>query len=42
MEHTDVIAGRAQKVYDLVINYPDKNRNLTKHKKALRTCDVRL
>ena len=28
--HADVIENRAQKVYDLVNNHPDKNRNLVK------------
>jgi len=29
-DHVDTIENRANKVYDMVVNHPDKNRNLVK------------
>lgn len=29
-EHADIIENRANKVYDMVVNHPDKNKNLVK------------
>ncbi|MBR1571721.1 MAG: type III toxin-antitoxin system ToxN/AbiQ family toxin [Lachnospiraceae bacterium] len=29
-KHVDIIENRANKVYDMVVNHPDKNRNLVK------------
>jgi len=40
--HVDVITNRAQKVYDLVVNTPDKNKNLTKRSSRFKALEMEL
>ena len=40
--HVDIITGRAQKVYDLVVNNPDKNINLAKRSSKFRALEAEL
>lgn len=40
--HVDVITNRAQKVYNLVVNFPDKNKNLTKRSSKLKELEREL
>ena len=40
--HVDVITNRAQKVYDLVVNTPDKNKNLTKRSSKFKALEMEL
>ncbi|MBQ0041739.1 MAG: type III toxin-antitoxin system ToxN/AbiQ family toxin [Lachnospiraceae bacterium] len=40
--HADVIANRAQKVYDLVVNTPNKNVNLTKRSSKFKVLELEL
>lgn len=40
--HVDVITNRAQKVYDLVVNTPDKNKNLTKRSSKFKALEAEL
>ena len=41
-DHVDVITNRAQKVYDLVVNTPDKNKNLTKRSSKFKALEAEL
>ena len=41
-EHVGVITNRAQKVYDLVVNTPDKNKNLTKRSSKFKALEKEL
>ncbi len=40
--HADVITNRAQKVYDLVVNTPDKNKNLTRRSSKFKALEAEL
>ena len=40
--HVDVITNRAQKVYNLVVNFPDKNKYLTKRSSKLKELEKEL
>lgn len=39
-KHSDVIINRANKVYDLVVNHPEKNRNLTKRSSKFKELEL--
>ncbi len=41
-DHVDVIISRAQKVYDLVVKTPNKNRNLTKRSSRFKALENEL
>ncbi len=41
-DYVDVITNRAQKVYDLVVNTPDKNKNLTKRSSKFKALEAEL
>ena len=41
-DHVDVISNRAQKVYDLVVKTPEKNKNLTKRSSKFQVLEIEL
>jgi len=41
-DNVDVITNRAQKVYDLVVNTPEKNKNLTKRSSKFKALEAEL